>query len=206
LSVNDEWGIFKTHWKDSNQIGERSKRFLDEHATWVIYLRRNLDIVCPEHFDSASNSTLSFDSWCPTCLGLGYVSTATIVPGRFDWTLNKRNIKDSDNKLPAGQTSYNHAALTFSRIVRPKLEDIIIIPEYSGVHSQVPHDRRIRPIGVTSLYAIKTTAPYFERDLDFIHCGLEIMTFKREWAEDLINNFKILPILKEDKLWDRSYW
>ena len=206
MHVNDDWGLFKTNWKDSNSIGEQAKRFLDETPSWVIYLRRDLDTVCPEHFDSATNSPLAFDSYCPKCLGLGYLSTATIVPGRMDWTLNKRNVKDSDNKLNPGQAAYNHAAITFSRIIVPQIEDIIIIPEYNGSHAQVPHDRRIRPTGVTALYAIKTTAHYYERELTYTHCGLEVMSFKKHWANDLINNFKILPVLKEDKLWDRSYW
>ncbi len=206
MHVNDDWGLFRTNWKDSNSIGEQAKRFLDETPSWVIYLRRNLEIVCPLHFDSATSSPLSFDSWCPDCLGLGYISHAAIVPGRLDWTLNKRNVKDADNKLSPGQAEYNHAAITFSRIISPQVEDIVIIPEFSGSHSQIPYDRTIRPTGITTLYAIKTRAHYVERELTYIHCGLEIMNFKKEWAQDLITNFKILPIIKDDKIWDQSYW
>ena len=206
MYVNDDWNIFHTSWKDSNDIGEHAKKMIDEMPTWLIYLRKNYDMVCPEHYDWATRSPLIFDEYCPNCLGLGYITEAVIIPARFDWTLNKRNIKESDNKLSPGHTEYTHAAVTFSRIISPQMEDIILLPEYNGNHAEVPYNRLIRPVGISAVYSIKAKAHYFERDLGFTHCGIEVVSYKKEWAKNLIENFKLLPILKDDKIWDRSYW
>jgi hypothetical protein len=202
-----DWNFQRGAWKDSKPIGKQAENFIMENTQWVLYFRRDYNFKCPNHWDLAAGSPRFLGVECDTCWGFGIKTTPQIVPSRLSFGPGGVSHRETDTKGEGGYAEYFTTIAHFPRVVKPQNEDVVCVCEWNKHSQKLGGYPRPRVLKLTACYQIKTINDYFERELAYYSCGLEIYDIQMKALSDSIKNLVNLPIVQPTQSWPQnSFW
>jgi hypothetical protein len=201
-----EWNVGRGSWKDGMPLGASAEDFLLENAQWVIYFRKDHRFPCPTCYDMSTQSRISVGYDCETCFGFGKKVDPILVPARISFGPPKVTSREADIRQNPGYIEFFSAEIDFPRAVKPKLEDLVLVCEWSKPTQQLGKPRA-RPLSITSIYVIKQVNDYFERELSWYGCGAEAYDLEMHLLEEQLPRLVNLPILDVTSNFQaRKFW
>jgi len=201
-----DWDIQRGGWKDVSPIGRQVERFILENPQYFLYFRRFPQIQCPEHWDVASGAPKFLGTDCPKCWGFGLKTEAQLVPGRISFGPGNVGAENSTKSVP-GYVEYFTAVLHLPRAIKPELDDVVCSCEWNKPTQLVGKKPLARVLKLNSVYQIKTINDYFERELSFYSCGLEIYDVHKKTLDQQLSKLVDTPIIEVTKSWPQNfYW
>mgnify|MGYP003345227932 CR=1 FL=1 len=207
--MTNEWNLKPGSWKDSgSSLKQKFENFVMENPEWVVYVRKDPRFKCPYHWDEATRSPLFGDPTCAYCGGFGMKATFEIIPCRIERDRGTMGPMDGEKRSFPGYIEQDGIVCDMPRWVSPALEDLVFVCEWP-VHPQriaeLPH---VHPLSIQDVYLVKKTNPYFEREIVWTNCGLELYPIDSlKMRQILERTDQILVRNGRDKQWQQeSYW
>jgi len=202
-----DWDLTRGSWKDSKPIGKQAEDFILENSQYVLYFRKDSTFHCPDHWDLASNSPRFLDIDCQQCYGFGVKTIAQIVPARLSYGPGSVSHRKTDQTTEPGYMEYFTTIAHFPRAIKPVLEDVVCVCEWNKHSQQLNKAARPKILSITSAYQIKTTNDYFERELAYYSCGLEIYDIQLAAINKNLQILTNLTVVDPKFSWPQnSFW
>jgi hypothetical protein len=201
-----EWGQSRSNWKKAYPIGNSAEKFIFENPDYAIYLRLRDEDKCAKHWsDSDASTTIArvTEEACSKCWGTGRLVTPKIIPIRLAQGLASTQ---GEVRSEAGYLEVWSYTGYIPRVIKPELEDIILICEWNIPIEQVPVNPKRKVLRFTDALTIKSVVDRFEREVAYIGINLKNTNIDKNLLDKNIPLTIDTPIFKEEE-WSRTtYW
>lgn len=207
MSSTDPWKMGTSTWKDDSPLGRSAEEFILENPQYVLYARKDPRFPCPIHYDPTAKDVAVRDPSCTRCRGFGVKVTFQLLPGRLSYGAKALGQTEGDLRLAAGLNNRGFIQASFPRGVSPARDDFVIRCEWDTKAQELGGPKRARVLRIEDVYVIRDLSTFFEREVSWHGCGLEIMDLANNLLTRLIPYLSDIEFLPASLFWSQAkYW